>query len=314
MEKKTGKLQVAILCGGHSVEHEVSLLSAKNVLMALNRDNYEPVVIFIDKAGSWWLVNEEELQHGTLGITHHSPRIPVSFRPNCQGILTHYTDPIHSQKIDVVFPVLHGLHGEDGSVQGNLQLAKIPFVGSDVLGSAIVMDKEVTKQLLQNAAIPIGAFRAFHRQDAIDYSQIFAELGCPVFVKPASLGSSIGIAKASDVATLQAAIANAFSFNKKIMVESFIKGRELECAVLGNTVPKASIVGEIIPSHVFYTYEAKYIDSEGARLIIPASLTASMSDQVRALSVAAFQILNCAGMARVDFFLREDNTLLINEG
>ncbi|AMC34323.1 D-alanine--D-alanine ligase [Janthinobacterium sp. B9-8] len=317
MEKALVRLKVGILFGGKSVEHEVSLLSAKNVMDALDLDRFELVPIFIDKAGRWLLVDSLDAllkktaaESGGAAISHGQL---VSFVPGGKGRLVHLSDMVSSTYVDVVFPVLHGLCGEDGSIQGLLRLAGVPYVGSEIIGSAIGMDKDVSKRLLREAGIPVAPFYAFKRGDAIDCRKVLEELGLPVFVKPASLGSSVGVAKVEDASELQAAIDAAFKFDAKVLVEKFIEGREIECAVLGNDDPIASVVGEISSSHDFYSYEAKYVDKKTVKLTVPASIDSTIADRVRTLSVQSFHVLCCTGMARIDFFLSKDGSLLVNE-
>jgi D-alanine-D-alanine ligase len=217
--------------------------------------------------------------------------------------------------VDVVFPVLHGPFGEDGTVQGLLKLANLPFVGAGVLGSAVGMDKDVMKRLLRDADIPIAKFMVFESatQNKISFSRVQRELGMPVFVKPANLGSSVGISKAARPREFTRAVQEAFRYDNKILVEENIAGREIECAVLGNENPSASVPGEIITGHQFYSYEAKYIDDQGARLVIPAKLPSQVARRVQELSLRAFKILCCSGMARVDFFLRGRDEIFVNE-
>jgi D-alanine-D-alanine ligase len=219
--------------------------------------------------------------------------------------------------VDVVFPVLHGPFGEDGTVQGVAEIAGVPYVGSGVLGSAAAMDKDVAKRLMRDAGLPIARFLSFVRGDKPAFEAVVAELGRPVFVKPARLGSSVGVSKAGTAQEFAEAIAEAFQHDRKILVEEFVRGREIECGVLEDEDGSltASPPGEIVPSnrHGFYTYEAKYLDDEGAAIKVPADLPHEASDKVRRLSIEAFRALGCESMARIDFFLREDGGLIVNE-
>jgi D-alanine-D-alanine ligase len=215
--------------------------------------------------------------------------------------------------IDVVFPVLHGPYGEDGTIQGLLKLANIPFVGAGVLGSAIGMDKDVTKRLLRDAGISIAKYITVHQGDEIDIDEIVRSLGLPLFVKPANLGSSVGISKVKNVNGLMDAIELSFVYDRKIIIEESINGREIECSVLGNEKPIASIPGEIIPTHEFYSYEAKYIDEKGAILEIPAKISETEKRLVQETAIKAFKVLCCEGMARVDLFLKEKGEVLVSE-
>jgi D-alanine-D-alanine ligase len=220
-----------------------------------------------------------------------------------------------SLEIDVVFPVLHGPFGEDGTVQGLLKLANLPFVGARVLGSAIGMDKDVMKRLLRDASIPIGRFHAYDRSLAneIQFSRIKKALGQPLFVKPANLGSSVGISKVASRSELEAGVRKAFRFDNKILIEEFIEGREIECSVLGNEDPIASLPGEIVTGHDFYSYDAKYIDDQGSRLEIPAKLPRAIVRSVQEIAITTYKKLCCEGMARVDFFIKSDGQVLVNE-
>ena len=216
--------------------------------------------------------------------------------------------------LDVVFPVLHGPYGEDGSVQGLLKIAGVPFAGPGVLAAAVGMDKDVMKRLLVGVGLPVADFRVVHASDPRPaWDTIAAQLGSPVFVKPANLGSSVGIRKVAEPAAFAEAAEAAFAYDTKIVIERAIAGREIECAVLGNDEPIASVAGEVIPHHEFYSYEAKYLDEDGAELVIPADLEPSVSERVREMALAAYRALCCDGMARVDFFLQPDGTLLVNE-
>jgi D-alanine-D-alanine ligase len=214
-----------------------------------------------------------------------------------------------------VFPVLHGPFGEDGTVQGLLKLANLPFVGASVLGSAIGMDKDVMKRLLRDAGIPIGRFHVYDRSAGgqIKFSRIKKALRQPLFVKPANLGSSVGISKVASRPELEAAVKNAFRFDNKILIEEFIEGREIECSVLGNDDPIASLPGEIVTGHDFYSYDAKYIDDQGSRLEIPAKLPRAIVRTVQEIAIRTYKTLCCEGMARVDFFVKTDGQVLVNE-
>ncbi|MCL2139045.1 MAG: D-alanine--D-alanine ligase [Treponema sp.] len=302
------KITVGILFGGKSAEHDVSLQSAKNVYEAIDRSKYEPVLIGIDKSGKWHLTGD--------AFSFANNGKPAALIPESKGLLCTPGESAGSPKIklDVVFPVLHGPFGEDGTVQGLLKLAGIPFAGSGVLGSAVGMDKDVMKRLFREAALPIGKFITIKPHEPIpSFAEIATELGSPVFVKPANMGSSVGINKAANQAEFSAAVNEAFQFDTKILLEEFIPGREIECAVLGNETPQASVPGEVIPSHAFYSYKAKYLDEKGAVLQVPAQLDKNKQKQIQDLSVKAFQVLCCEGLARVDFFLKENGEVLVNE-
>jgi D-alanine-D-alanine ligase len=216
--------------------------------------------------------------------------------------------------LDLVFPILHGPFGEDGTVQGLLKLADIPFVGAGVLASAAGMDKDVMKRLFRDAGLPICKFRAIKSHEKIPgFNELTSELGCPLFIKPANMGSSVGVSKVNNEEEYLAAVKDAFRFDAKILMEEFVPGRELECSVLGNEEPVASVVGEIKSTHEFYSYDAKYIDESGAVLEIPAKISEEISNRVRELAIKTFQAVECEGLGRVDFFLKEDNEIIVNE-
>lgn len=312
------KLRVGILFGGKSCEHEISLLSAKNVIDALDKDKYEPVLIGIDKNGAWHI--KDPLQylmhdHDPKQIKLHGPTNNVAIAPKeGSGSFLHTTSP-SSTSVDVIFPVLHGSFGEDGTIQGLLKIANIPFVGADVLGSAIGMDKDVVKRLLKEAGIDTAKAIILRRfeKELFSYEEIIQQIGLPFFVKPANAGSSVGVSKVKNETDFTKAIAEAFLYDKKILLEEYIEGREIECSVLGNDNPIASVPGEIIPHHEFYSYEAKYLDDAGASLEIPARLDPIILEKVQKTSIEVFQVLCCEGMARVDFFLEKSGRLVVNE-
>ena len=275
------KLRVAVIYGGRSGEHEVSLRSAESVIAAMDPERYEVLRFFISKDGRWQ---------------------PHAILPQ----------PGANPGIDVVFPVLHGTFGEDGTLQGLLELADLPYVGGGVLASAVSMDKDVMKRLCREAGLPVveHVVQWRGRLNAIAIEQRF---GYPVFVKPANLGSSVAVSKARNRAELEAALELAAQYDRKVIAERAITGRELECSVLGNEQPEASLPCEIVPSREFYDYEDKYI-LDAARLIVPADLPAEITEEVRRLAVACYQAVECEGMARVDFLWElPSRKLYINE-
>lgn len=305
------KINVAILCGGKSAEHKISLLSAKNIIEAIDKDKYNPILIGIDKSGNC-VINTTS----NLLLNSDSPKlIELNSSESMVNYLPSSLDELrNSKKIDVVFPILHGPFGEDGTVQGLLKLNNIPFVGADVLGSAIGMDKDIMKRLLRDAGIPIAKFMTLKSSQSIpNFQTITDNLGSPVFVKPANIGSSIGVSKVTDEISYTNAIKNAFEFDTKIIIEEFIQGREIECGILGNDKPIASVLGEIIVNNDFYSYNSKYIDQKGADLQIPASIPTSITEQIQNLAIKTFQTLSCEGLARVDFFLTIDGQVFVNE-
>ncbi|MCU1340967.1 MAG: D-alanine--D-alanine ligase [Candidatus Acidoferrum typicum] len=313
-EKK--RLRVGVLFGGRSGEHEVSLISAASVIQALDPEKYEPVPIGITKDGQWLAGTAA---HKMLPeILRSGERVMLSADPNVAALVPVSNSRPDALRVDVVFPVLHGTYGEDGTVQGLLDLAGLPFVGSGVLGSAVGMDKDMQKRLFLQAKLPVGDFLAIPRA-AWENSRgkvltaIRKKFRFPVFVKPATLGSSVGMTKAHDVKELEAAMDLAAEFAQKLLVEKAIRGREIEVSVLGNDEPKASIPGEIVPHREFYDYAAKYLE-EGTRLLIPAKLNRAQVKRFQEFAVRAFRSLECLGMARVDFFLEHrTGKILLNE-
>jgi D-alanine-D-alanine ligase len=310
------KLRVALLYGGKSAEHEISLISARNIFDAMDKKKYDVVPIAIDKQGRWHLDQGARLLRAgeRTKVDFADGKNAAAVRPgeNAAPVLRGGA-PLGA--IDVVFPVLHGPFGEDGTIQGLLKLANLPFVGAGVLGSAVGMDKDVMKRLLRDARIPIAGFLVFSRaeQSAIRFAQVKKNLGLPLFVKPANLGSSVGISKVSRKSEFAAAVRLAFRYDNKIIIEEGIEGREIECSVLGNDKPVASLPGEIVVQREFYSYDAKYLDDQGARLEIPARLPAKTIKEIQRTAVRAYRALCCEGMARVDFFLRPNGQVLVNE-
>jgi D-alanine-D-alanine ligase len=311
------KITVGILFGGKSAEHEVSLQSAKNVFDALDREKYQPVLIGIDKAGRWllndparFLLDADDPQRIRLNPASD----PVTLVPQGGGLVAGVDQAGPRASLDVVFPILHGPFGEDGTVQGLLKLADLPFVGAGVLGAAVGMDKDVMKRLLRDGGIPIGKFRVLRSHEEFPpFQDIAQELGLPFFVKPANMGSSVGVGKIHRETEYRAGLEAAFVYDTKIILEEFIPGRELECAVLGNEAPRASVPGEVISAHEFYSYDAKYLDEKGAVLEIPAQVPQKVVEEIQALAIRTFQVLSGEGLARVDFFLKPGGEILVNE-
>jgi len=312
------KPRIAVLFGGRSAEHEVSILSASNVVKAIDAAKYEIVVIGITRSGKWLLA--ELGPDGALPTEVPESGTEICLLSGGGGRLLALPEtgaPHELPKIDVLFPVLHGPFGEDGSVQGLAEVAGVPYVGCGVLGSAAAMDKDAAKRLLHEAGVPVARAVTVHIGEHPAFEQVVAKLGLPVFVKPARQGSSVGVSKAETADEFEAALAAAFLHDRKVLVEEFVAGREIELGVLENADGSlmVSVAGEIVPaeSHGFYTYEAKYIDADGAALSVPAPLPGALLEQLQDLSVRAFRALCCEGMARVDFFVRADGSALLNE-
>jgi D-alanine-D-alanine ligase len=314
-----GRTHVGLIYGGQSSEHEISILSARNVLAALDPARYRVTPIRIDREGRWHV---EDAARSALtepgGISNGTPATPgdpALFSPADDGleILARRGPELEPLGLDVAFPMLHGQNGEDGRVQGFLQTLGLPFVGCGVLGSAVCMDKEVTKRLLRDAGLPIVPFHVVRRGEHARYDEAAAALGPALFVKPANSGSSVGTSKVEDEADFERALAEAFRYDHKVLVETAVVGREIECAVLGNEEPMASAPGEIVNTATFYDYDAKYLDPDAARMQVPADLPDEVSERVRARAAEAFRVLACEGMARVDFFVTPAFDLFINE-
>ncbi len=305
------KIKVAILFGGKSAEHEVSLRSAKNVYNALDKEKFTVVLIFIDKDGRWFLVDDMENVLIDKGLTTN--KVEVFFPAGREGALI-TSNGKKVNKVDVVFPVLHGTYGEDGTVQGLLKLADVPFVGASVLGSAVGMDKETTKRILRDNGIPVADFITLKKNEDVPlYNNIVNKFGVPFFIKPANMGSSVGVYKVESEKDYKDSLSGAFLYDTKVIIEEFIDGREIECSVLGNEKPKSSKLGEIVPKDDFYSYNAKYIDKEGAELIAPVKLKKEIELRLRKIAVDVFTALSCEGFARVDFFLKNNESIIVNE-
>ena len=318
------KRRVAILFGGRSAEHEISCISARSVMDALDPDRYDVIPIGITKEGAWRLMPGGPPAIEGAGSEKRLPGVTASAGEEValsQGQREHrlVASAIDAGSVDVVFPVLHGPYGEDGAVQGLLEMAGVAYVGAGVLGSAIGMDKAVQKTLARAAGLPVVDWIAVRERDwSGDREGVEARaeaLGYPLFAKPANLGSSVGISKVHATSELMQAVDEALAYDAKAILERSVEGaREIECAVLGNDDPVASVAGEIVPSgHEFYDYEAKYADEQGSELIIPAVLPPVTLEEIQRLAVAAFRAIDCAGMARVDFFITRDGALILNE-
>jgi len=297
---------ILILCGGQSPEHEISIRSARNIWKTLDKTKYDITCVGISKTGRWQLIESLE------DITK------ITIQGSVVWINPGQSDPFISVNknlgnIDVVIPVLHGPNGEDGSVQGLLQLLKIPFVGTGVLSSAVAMDKDVAKRLLRGAGLKVADWKLLRKGDPIpDYESISNDLGNVVFVKPANMGSSVGVSKVTNEQEWKKAVKEAFNYDIKLLIESQIIGRELECAVLGNEEIKTTGVGEVDTGE-FYSYDEKYANDSTASIVIPAKIDAKFLPHLREVAKMSYQALNCEGLSRVDMFLCEDGQIFVNE-
>ncbi len=309
---------MAILFGGRSPEHNISLLSAQNVYQSLDKTQFEPLLIGIDKAGIWHL-NDSNMQiaqgdnASQISMSDVSNPVLISQNTDKQGVVSALNQSKLSD-IDVLFPVLHGAYGEDGSVQGLAKLADLPCVGCGILGSAVGMDKEIMKHVLRSNGISVAKWVTVRQHNPdIDYNETVDRLGQELFIKPANLGSSVGVSYSDNKASFEQGLNAALKYDPKVIIEEKIAGREIECAVLGNHNPQASIPGEIVPKKDFYSYESKYLDEKGAELLIPAPLSSEERDRVKALALKTYIALECRGMTRVDMFMTESGQLIINE-
>src|SRR6185369_1932328 len=321
------KLSVAVLFGGRSAEHEISLLSARFVVESLDRDKYEPILIGIDKSGRWLLQEEALLLNATrdprlVKLNQSMPGVLLAPHPAGDGNALSRVDSASGAPlgVDVIFPVLHGPMGEDGTVQGLLELSGLPYVGAGVLGSAVGMDKDVMKRLLLQAGLPVLPYETLRRQEwqaaPVRVLARLAQLGFPQFVKPANLGSSVGVSRVKGTAELTPALEHAFEFDDKLVVEAGLDHpREVECAVLGGDLPRASVPGEITIDHPdgYYSYAAKYVDGSGVHTKIPADLTPEQIAVVQRLALSTFRTLECDGLSRVDLFLDKSGAWYVNE-
>ncbi len=316
---KKENVHVGLVYGGLSSEHEVSIASARNVFAALAPERHRVTLIRIDREGHW------HIEDPATAALHHPDAAPDA---SCT-LLSPADDGAEILKgrwnredgaarleplaLDVAFPLLHGQNGEDGRVQGLLQTLGIPYVGADVLSSAACMDKEITKRLLRDAGLSIVPFRVLRFGERFPFGDAVDALGTTLFIKPANSGSSVGTSKVEHEEAYHRAVAEAFNYDNKVLIETAVTGREIECAVIGNEEPRTAVPGEIVSTASFYTYDAKYTDADAAHMKVPADLPDAVSDRVRTLAADAYRVLGCEGMARVDFFMTPEHDLFLNE-
>jgi D-alanine-D-alanine ligase len=309
------RLRVAVLFGGRSAEHDVSIMSATNAVRALDPGRYDVLPVFVRRDGVWLL---SRFENGDLARPQEGTRL--SLLPGGRGRIVALDgdgDARELPAIDILFPVLHGPHGEDGSVQGLAEVAGVALAGCGILGSATAIDKDIAKRLLNEAGLPTAPAVVIHPNAVPGFADLERQLGLPVFIKPARQGSSVGVSKVATEAEFKAALEEGFRHDRKLLAETFVAGREVECSVL--EAPDGALfvsrTGEIMPaaSHGFYTYDAKYVDADGAVIKVPADLPKNIEDAIRETAGKAFRALGCDAMARVDFFLRPDGSFLVNE-
>ncbi|MCB0581340.1 MAG: D-alanine--D-alanine ligase [Phaeodactylibacter sp.] len=301
---------VTLICGGKSPEHEISVRSAKNILRAIDRSLFRVTLVGIDRQGRWRL--QEESQLGKF-VPAEGPQLALA-PGNETGQVIRLDNQQPIEQPEVIFLILHGPQGEDGTIQGLLRILGLPFVGPDVLGSSVAMDKDLAKRVLREAGLNVarGVVAYAHQRDTLDYGQLTEQLGSPIFVKPANMGSSVGVHKVKTKDQFDAAIADAFQYDTKVIIEEMIHGRELECAVLGNEYPKASKVGEVVTAEE-YSFDAKYESPDAAKLMIPAEVSEDELERLRTTAIRAYQALNCEVLSRVDMFLTARGKVYVNE-
>lgn len=300
---------ILLLYGGKSVEHEISIRSARNVFDNIDKTTHEVVLVGIDKEGVWHLNSEVS---STISTGEKVSPIPSAGKPSLINLRSHQIIPF-----DIVFPVLHGTDGEDGGVQGIFKAYNVPLVGCNVLGSAVSMDKILSKKVLKASGVPVADFLYFSRSEAenYDYRLVVEKLGSPFMIKAGALGSSVGISKVKDETQYHEALKDAFKYGNQVLIEKFVKGRELECGVMGNEHPVATNPGEIVlkKNYEFYTYQAKYQDEDAIDIVIPARVDDAVAEKIRDYCVKAYIALCCNDYARIDLFLSENNEVIINE-
>jgi D-alanine-D-alanine ligase len=303
------KKRIAILYGGRSVEHGVSVNSARNIFQFIDKKQFQPIAIGISKSGKWYLTDgvSKEIEKGKPLALILDPGNPSFLIPK-DG---------KKMKVDIIFPVLHGTDGEDGSIQGLVKAMDLPLVGTGVLGSAVSMNKIVAKRLLKDAGLPVSDFMTFRfdQKDKIKFSAISKELGLPFMVKSASLGSSVGVTKVKSKKDFDQAVEEAFRYDQEMLAEKYITGREIECAILGNEQAEASFPGEIVinKNYEFYTFDAKYVDPDAVKIEVPAKIPKAIAEKIRKACLQAYQALHCEDFARIDLFLDAQGGIYINE-
>lgn len=312
------KKNIAFVCGGKSPEHEISIRSIKNIVEALDRNRFDATLIMISKEGSWYHASSPDVLKSLSSLSDKTR--PAELKACTLAVLEghgclYVLDSGRKITLDAVFPVMHGSFGEDGTLQGMIRMMGLPLVGCDVLASAAGMDKDVMKRLFKEAQIPSSKYILLTQARPFTYQQLVDQLGSPFFIKPANAGSSVGAHKIKNSQDFKEKLQDSFRYDGKVLAEEFMEGREVECSVLGHSfTARASVPGEIIPQHEFYSYEAKYLDDNGAIIKIPADLRPDTQKQIQELAVKVFETFLCEGMTRVDFFVRKkDGQVFVNE-
>jgi D-alanine-D-alanine ligase len=317
------KIKVALIFGGRSAEHEVSVKSVKNVCEAIDKNRFEPILMGISQSGTWYffqsvkeieniqVLKDEDLKTKFPILSFSSVFQKALFTPKYENSVT--TEKVF--EVDVAFPIMHGTFGEDGCIQGLLQMLNLPFVGCGVLSSSLCMDKDMMKRAFVQAKIPTSQWEILKSWEPTrSYEDLVSKLGSPFFIKPANAGSSVGVHKIKSFEDFEKNLKDAFLYDHKVLAETFVLGREVECSVLGLTSsPQASLPGEVIPKHEFYSYEAKYLDNNGAVIRIPADLSENLVEKIQAMAKKVYTSLDCSGLSRVDFFVTSKNEIFVNE-
>lgn len=310
------KKRIALIFGGKSAEHEVSLNSAKNIYNAIDKAKYDTALIGVSKKGTWYLFKDAEVFKKFKALEDENLQNENRICMICEQE-TPYLFSLKTQEklaIDCAFPIIHGTMGEDGTLQGYFKIVNLPFVGCSVLSSAVGMDKEYMKRLMTEAGIANSKYVLLKKSEPTPYAEVVKKIGNPFFIKPANAGSSVGVHKIKTELDYQTKLKDSFQYDHKVIAEEFIEGREVECSVMGlNQAPKASLPGELIVKHEFYSYEAKYLDANGAEIVIPARLDERQTSEIRQLAVKTFKTLGCDGLTRVDFFLKKNGQIYVNE-
>lgn len=306
---------IAIIFGGHSSEHEVSIHSARNIFKALDKTKFNPILLGVSKQGTWYSVDEKDFESLESISDNKMPQEQTVTLIRAQAKVFSFNLQNHQrQPLDCAFAIIHGTNGEDGTMQGHLKILGLPFVGCGVLSSAVAMDKEVMKIAMTAAGIPNSKWTVLKSHETPDFDKISKQLGLPFFIKPANAGSSVGVHKIKSKEDFLLKIKDAFKYDHKVLAEEFIDGREIECSVMGlNHKAEAAVPGELVVKHEFYSYEAKYLDPNGAEIVIPAKVSAEQTEAIRTLAVKTYEALYCDGLTRVDFFLKKDGSLTVNE-
>lgn len=309
------KKNLALVFGGQSSEHEVSINSARNIYLAIDKNIYDVTLLGVSKQGSWFEFSPSELETlAAISDKECTNQTSITLLRSDSKIYSYNLKTQNKKEVHCAFPIIHGTNGEDGTLQGYFKILGLPFVGCGVLSSAVGMDKEVMKIIMTSAGIPNSKFAVIHRHNPLTFADLQQQLGLPFFIKPANAGSSVGVHKIKSSEEFSIKLTDSFKYDHKILAEECIVGREIECSVMGlNHSPQAAVPGELVVKHEFYSYEAKYLDANGAEIVIPAKLNTEETEKIRALALKTYKALYCDGLTRVDFFMKANGDLIVNE-